>query len=60
MVHEYATTLAAAGYTVASLDYSLAPGARYPTPVQQANAAFAFLRPRRRLRRRPEPLRHWR
>jgi acetyl esterase/lipase len=43
-VADYATLLAHAGYTVASLDYSLAPGAKYPVPVRQANAALAYLR----------------
>ncbi|WOQ18722.1 alpha/beta hydrolase [Raineyella sp. W15-4] len=44
MVSDYAARLAASGYVVASLDYSLAPRSRYPTPVRQADAAFAFLR----------------
>lgn len=43
-VADYAILLAHAGYTVASLDYSLAPGARYPVPVRQANAALRYLR----------------
>jgi acetyl esterase/lipase len=43
-VTDYAILLAQAGYTVASLDYSLAPGARYPVPVRQGNAALRFLR----------------
>jgi acetyl esterase/lipase len=42
-VRDYAVMLANAGYTVASLDYTLAPGAHHPTPVVQANAALAFL-----------------
>lgn len=44
MVAGYANVLADAGYVVASLEYSLAPGERHPTPVRQANAALAFLR----------------
>jgi acetyl esterase/lipase len=36
--------LAHAGYTVASLGYSLAPGSEYPVPVQQGNAALRYLR----------------
>ncbi len=32
-VGDNAILLAHAGYTVASLDYSLAPGARYPVPI---------------------------
>jgi alpha/beta hydrolase fold len=43
-VADYAILLAHAGYTVASLDYSLAPGPRYPVPVRQGNAALRFLR----------------
>jgi acetyl esterase/lipase len=43
-VADYAILLAHAGYTVASLDYSLAPGARYPIPVRQGNAALRYLR----------------
>jgi acetyl esterase/lipase len=42
-VRDYAIMLANAGYVVASLDYSLAPGSRYPTPVVQGNAALAYL-----------------
>jgi acetyl esterase/lipase len=43
-VTDYAVMLAHAGYTVASLDYSLAPNAEYPVPVRQGNAALAYLR----------------
>jgi acetyl esterase/lipase len=43
-VADYAILLAHAGYTVASLGYSLAPGARYPVPVRQGNAALRYLR----------------
>jgi acetyl esterase/lipase len=43
-VADYAILLAHSGYTVASLDYSLAPGARYPVPVRQGNAALGYLR----------------
>ncbi|MFD8811883.1 alpha/beta hydrolase [Streptomyces sp. NPDC059627] len=42
-VADYAIMLAHAGYTVASLDYSLAPGSRYPVPVRQADAALRYL-----------------
>ena len=42
-VRDYAIMLAHAGYLVASLDYSLAPGAQYPTPVIQGNAALGYL-----------------
>jgi acetyl esterase/lipase len=43
-VADYTILLAHAGYTVASLDYSLAPAVRYPAPVRQGNAALRFLR----------------
>jgi acetyl esterase/lipase len=43
-VADYTILLAHAGYTVASLDYSLAPGVRYPAPVRQGNAALEYLR----------------
>jgi acetyl esterase/lipase len=36
----YFRMLAAAGFTVVGVDYSLAPGARYPTPVRQLMAAL--------------------
>ena len=42
-VADYAILLAHAGYVVASLDYSLAPGAHYPVPVRQGNAALGYL-----------------
>ncbi|MFC4242156.1 alpha/beta hydrolase [Gryllotalpicola reticulitermitis] len=42
-VADFAIMLADAGYTVASLDYTLAPAATHPTPVRQANAALTFL-----------------
>jgi acetyl esterase/lipase len=43
-IADYAILLAHAGYTVASLDYSLAPGSHYPVPVRQGNAALRYLR----------------
>ena len=43
-IADYTILLAHAGYTVASLDYSLAPRARYPVPVRQGNAALRYLR----------------
>jgi acetyl esterase/lipase len=43
-VADYVILLAHAGYTVASLDYSLAPGAQYPVQLRQGNAALRFLR----------------
>jgi acetyl esterase len=42
-VANYLRILAANGYTVVGVDYSLAPGAIYPTPVRQVNAALAYL-----------------
>lgn len=39
----YATLLAHQGFTVASLDYTQAPEARYPVPVHQAEAALRYL-----------------
>ena len=43
-IDPYTRVLAAQGFTVASLDYTVAPDARYPVPVEQANAALAYLR----------------
>jgi acetyl esterase/lipase len=42
-VGPYATMLAAQGFVVASLEYSLAPGQHYPVPVRQSNAALRYL-----------------
>ncbi|MEF2979284.1 alpha/beta hydrolase [Subtercola sp. YIM 133946] len=42
-VKQYVTMLAAQGYVVANLDYSLAPDARYPVALEQANAALSYL-----------------
>jgi acetyl esterase/lipase len=42
-VANYMRILAARGYTVAAVDYSLAPGNRYPKPVQQVNRALGYL-----------------
>jgi len=42
-VEEYLKILAAKGYTTVGVDYSIAPGAKYPTPVKQVNQALAFL-----------------
>lgn len=39
----YAQILAAEGYTVASLNYTLAPEATYPTAVEQLNTALGYL-----------------
>jgi len=42
-VDPYAKIIASKGYTVISLNYSLAPGAIYPTPVHQINDAYAYI-----------------
>jgi acetyl esterase/lipase len=42
-IANYARILAAHGFTVAAVDYSLAPRATYPTPVRQVNAALDYL-----------------
>ena len=42
-VANYAKILAADGYAVVAVDYSLAPGTRYPVPIQQLSRALAFL-----------------
>lgn len=39
----YLSVLASHGYTVANVEYTKAPEATYPTPVEQANEAIAFL-----------------
>ena len=43
LIANYARILAAQGFTVVGVDYALAPGARYPTPVQQVNEALGYL-----------------
>jgi acetyl esterase/lipase len=42
-VANYARILAAGGYTVAGVDYALAPESTYPTALRQVNAALEFL-----------------
>jgi acetyl esterase/lipase len=42
-IANYARILAADGYAVVAVDYSLAPATRYPVPVQQINRALTFL-----------------
>jgi len=39
----YARILAAQGYTVATLNYTVAPDAIYPTAVEQLNEAFGYI-----------------
>jgi acetyl esterase len=43
-IANYLKILAARGYTTAGVEYSLAPGKTYPTPLRQVNQAFAYLR----------------
>lgn len=42
-VANYARILAAQGFVVASVQYTLAPEARYPTPLRQVNRALGWL-----------------
>ncbi len=42
-IANYLMILAAKGYTTIGVDYSLAPGKDYPTPVRQVNAALAYI-----------------
>jgi len=42
-IANYLKILASKGFTTVGVDYALAPGSRYPTPVIQVNAALAFL-----------------
>ena len=42
-ITNYAQILAAGGYTVVTVDYSLAPERQYPTPLRQLNAAPTYL-----------------
>jgi len=55
-VAQYAAALAAGGFAVAAMDYSLPPKATYPTPVRQAFEALAFLK-REAARLRVDPAR---
>lgn len=42
-IANYLKILAARGYTTVGVNYSLAPGAIYPTPIRQANIALGYL-----------------
>jgi acetyl esterase len=42
-IENYLRILAGRGFTVVNVDYAIAPGARYPGPVRQANRALAYL-----------------
>jgi acetyl esterase len=39
----YLQVLAARGFVTVAIDYSLAPGARFPTPLRQTNAALTHI-----------------
>lgn len=39
----YCKILASKGYVVVSIDYTIAPEGKYPTPIQQLNKALAFI-----------------
>ncbi len=47
-VGNYCRILASHGFVVASIDYSIAPEATYPTPVRQTMKALGFLQSRAR------------
>jgi acetyl esterase len=42
-IANYLKVLAARGYTTVGVNYSLAPGKVYPTPVRQVNTALAYI-----------------
>jgi acetyl esterase len=42
-IANYLKIIAAKGYAVVAVEYSLAPKKKYPTPVKQVNAALAYL-----------------
>ena len=42
-VASYAKIVASHGYTVVAVDYSIAPGATYPTPLFELNDALAYV-----------------
>ena len=42
-IGNYGRVLAGQGFTVVSVDYTIAPEAQYPGPVRQVNAALAWL-----------------
>ena len=56
-VANYLRILASHGFTTVGVEYSIAPGAVYPTPVRQTNAALGYLaRNAKRLRVDPKRL----
>lgn len=42
-ISNYLRIVASHGYTVIGINYSLAPGSRYPKPIQQANSALQYI-----------------
>jgi len=42
-IANYLRILAAKGFTTVGVDYSLAPGRKYPTPIKQVNTALDYL-----------------
>nr|WP_238942741.1 alpha/beta hydrolase [Planococcus beigongshangi] len=42
-ITEYAVQVASKGYIVVNMNYQLAPGAKYPTPLHQMNEAYRFI-----------------
>lgn len=42
-IANYLRILAAKGFTVVGVNYSLAPGKFYPTPIRQVNSALAYI-----------------
>jgi acetyl esterase len=42
-LNNYCKILASKGYSVISIDYTVAPAAKYPTPIRQLNKALAFI-----------------
>lgn len=42
-ITEYAVQVASKGYIVVNMNYELAPGAKYPTPLHQVNEAYQFI-----------------
>lgn len=42
-VSNYCKILASKGYIVIAIDYTIAPEAKYPTPIQQLNTALAYI-----------------
>jgi acetyl esterase len=42
-IANYSKILASKSFTVVSVDYSIAPGAIYPTPIRQVNTSLSYL-----------------